>query len=299
MGEARADEGRWGLLVLDKPLELSSHAAARRAARALGADRFGHAGTLDPLASGVLLVGLGRATRLLEYLVCHEKGYRARLRLGQVRDTHDREGTLLEERLVPELSGEDVERALARFRGRILQVPPEHSAVKVGGVPAYRRARRGLPVALPERAVEIFRLELLEWAPPDLTIDVTCSKGTYIRSLARDVGEALGTGACLWDLVRTRSGPYGLADAVSLGCLEAEGLSAWARVLPPRKMVEGLRSFTVSPPDARALASGRRIEGAGKEEGDLAVFDQTGDLLAVARAEGGDLRPLKVFRPAA
>lgn len=289
----------WGLLVLDKPRGLSSHAAARRAARALGAERFGHAGTLDPLASGVLLVGLGRATRLLEYLVGHDKGYRARIRLGELRDTWDREGALLETRTVPPLSSESVAGVLGSFRGKIFQVPPEHSAVKVGGVPAYRRARRGEVVSLAARPVEIFRLELIEWCAPDLSVEVVCSKGTYIRSLARDLGEVLGTGAVLWDLVRTRSGAFGLEDSVPLEVLENEGAAAWSRVLPPRRMVEGLGTFTVSAFEARALTSGRAIEGTAESRGDLAVFDEQGELLAVARAQDGGLRPIKVFQRAA
>jgi tRNA pseudouridine55 synthase len=289
----------WGLLVLDKPVGLSSYAAARRAARALGATRFGHAGTLDPLASGVLLVALGKATRLLEYLVCQEKEYRAVIRLGQMRHTLDREGELLETRAVPDLASETLELALRSFRGKIRQIPPSHSAIKVEGVRCYRRARRGEAVSPPPRVVEIRALQRLDWRPPDLTVQVVCSKGTYIRALARDLGEALGTGGCLWDLVRIRSGAFRLEEAVSLKTLENEALDGWGRVFPPRRMVAELQSLSVPEGEARALTSGLQIGYAEGPHGDLAVYDERGALLAVARAEGGALRPMKVFPPCA
>ncbi|NTU59714.1 MAG: tRNA pseudouridine(55) synthase TruB, partial [Deltaproteobacteria bacterium] len=157
MPDARTEP--FGLLVLDKPTGITSHTAVRRAARRLGVPKAGHAGTLDPLASGVLLVGLGKGTRLLEYLVGHDKAYRARIRLGEVRDTLDREGRVLETRSAQGVTALQVEAALAPLRGVIDQVPPAHSAIKIDGQPLYRRARRGEAIVAPPRRVEISRLE--------------------------------------------------------------------------------------------------------------------------------------------
>ncbi len=286
----------WGLLVLDKPVGLSSHAAARRAQRALDANRAGHAGTLDPAASGVLLVGLGKATRLLEYLAGHDKAYRARVRLGRVTDTLDREGRLLEERPVPPLADDAIEAALAGLRGSQLQVPPVFSAVKQGGERLYRRARRGEDVRPEPRPVTVHRLALVERDGPDLVLDVVCSKGTYVRSLARDLGEALGTGATLWGLVRTRSGPFRLEEAAPLAEVEARGPDAWDRVLPASRMVDDLPRVSVDDRERALLADGRPVaQDAPPGGGPAAVFGPDGDLVAVARADGPLLRPAKVF----
>jgi len=285
----------WGLLVLDKPAGLTSHTAVQRTRRILGVGRGGHAGTLDPLATGVLLVGLGRATRLLEYLVGHGKEYRALVRLGERRDTLDREGELLATLPVPELDPGQIEEALAQFRGTIVQVPPVYSAVKVRGVPLHRRARRGEAVEAPPRTVEIRELELLERDGPDLVLRVACSAGTYVRSLARDLGEALGTAGTLWELTRTRSGPFALAHAHPLDAVQAAGSDAWSWVLPAGRMVEDLPRVTASPAEIGELCSGRALPQPGAAE-DVAVFDEAGELVAVARRDGEALRPAKVFR---
>ncbi|MBE0618835.1 MAG: tRNA pseudouridine(55) synthase TruB, partial [Proteobacteria bacterium] len=248
---------------------------------------------LDPLATGVLLVGLGRATRLLEYLAGHGKEYKARVRLGESRDTLDREGELLTTLPVPDLDSAQIEEALARFRGVIVQVPPVYSAVKVRGVPLHRRARRGEAVEAPPRTVELRELELLERSGPDLVLRVACSAGTYVRSLARDLGEALGTAGALWELTRTRSGPFSLADARSLAEVQRTGPDAWPWVLPVSRMVEDLQGMTASPAQVSDLCAGRALACPG-EEGDVAVFDETGALVAVARRTADTLRPAKV-----
>jgi tRNA pseudouridine55 synthase len=287
----------WGLLVLDKPSGPTSHATVQRVCRALEAKKGGHAGTLDPLASGVLLVALGRATRLLEYLVGHDKTYRARLRLGECRDTLDREGRVLETRAVPDLDRAAVEGALRQFQGRIDQVPPVYSAIKHRGVPLHRRARQGEAVTVPSRRVEIRQIELVAFELPELVVELTCSKGTYVRALARDLGAALETGATLWELVRTRSGPFGLEQAVALSEVERAGIAAWSAVHAPRCMVQDLPTVVVDEADARTLASGRELHWMGLGTQDpLAVFDRSGELVAVARSDGDRLRPEKVFR---
>lgn len=285
----------WGLLVLDKPEGLTSHTAVQRVRRSLGISRAGHAGTLDPLATGVLLVGLGRATRLLEYLVGHDKEYRARIRLGERRDTLDRQGRLLETRPVPVLAPGAIEEALRRFRGTIVQVPPAYSAVKVQGVPLHRRARRGEEVEPPPRMVEIRELELVGIEEPDLLLRIACSSGTYVRSLARDLGEALGTAATLCELTRTRSGPFGLGEARSLEAVQAAGPGAWPWVLPAARMVEGLSACTISTEEAREVARGRALSRDAGEGRFVALFDEAGTLVAVARSQGGKLQPAKVF----
>lgn len=290
---------RWGLLVLDKPEGMTSHTAVRRAQRALGATRAGHAGTLDPLASGVLLVGLNRATRLLEYLVGHDKVYRAVVRLGEVRDTLDREGTLLETRPVPALTAAAVEAALEGLRGAVDQVPPVYSAIKVRGTPLHRRVRRGEEVTAPSRRVTIRRLDLLELCGADLTLEVECSSGTYVRSIARDLGEALGAGASLWALRRLRSGPFGLGESAPLAEVEAQGEGAWARVRPAEEMVGDVPAVRLTGDEAARFRVGLAVGREGLPDGaDVVAFDADGDLLAIGRPEGGQLRPTKVFRPA-
>jgi tRNA pseudouridine55 synthase len=241
-------------------------------------------------------VGLGRATRLLEYLVGHDKEYRATIRLGEARDTLDREGRLLETRSVPPLGRGELEAVLARVRGVLEQVPPAHSAIKVNGAPLYRAARRGEAVEVPPRRVEIRRLEMLSWEPPDLTVAVECSKGTYVRSLARDLGEALGTGGTLWELVRLRSGRFTLAESVPLAVLGTEGEAAAARVLPPEEMVRDLPRVSLGAEALRALSEGRPVEAGVSPEGDVAAFGADGRLYAVVRKTEEGLRPVKVFR---
>ncbi len=287
---------RSGLLVCAKPPGPTSHTAVVRVRRALAAAKAGHAGTLDPFASGVLLVGLGRATRLLEYLVGHPKTYRARIRLGEQRDTLDRTGRITATAPVPALSQGEIERLLDRFRGTLIQVPPAYSAVKVGGQALYRRARRGERVEPPARTVEVRRLDLIAVDLPEIEVEVECSAGTYIRSLARDLGRAAGCGAVLWELERVRSGPFSLGDAVPLDEVEELGTAAWERVLPPERMVEGLPRVEIGPDEAARLAHGTAVEWAGPpREGPVAVFGPAGELTAVGRVEKQRLRPVKVF----
>ncbi len=289
---------RWGLLVLNKPPGITSHTAVQRVRKALGVRRAGHAGTLDPLATGVLLIALGRATRLLEYVAGQSKSYRAVVRLGELRDTLDREGALLETRPVPPLSTADIEAAVAPFRGSILQVPPVYSALKLGGVPLHRRVRRGEDVQPSPRPVTITDLRVTTVSGADVTLELTCSAGTYVRSLARDLGDALGTGAILWDLERTGSGEFQLAETHDLKDVETAGAGAWEWVHPPERMVASLPRWEGGPEEVRALTSGRKISAA-SVQGRVAIFDVEGRLVAVAHAADGLLQPAKVFLDAA
>lgn len=289
-----------GILNLNKPYGLTSHDVVDRIRRLAGQRQVGHAGTLDPLATGVLLVCLGSATRLAEFLMDSPKLYRAHVRLGVTTDTYDAEGAVIAERPV-EVGREDVERALERFRGPILQVPPMFSALKKDGRPLYRLARRGETVDRAPRRVEIYRLDLVEWRPPDLTLEVLCSPGTYIRSLAHDLGEALGCGAYLAGLVRLASGEFRLEDAVDLEGLTRERLAEV--LLPPDVALRRFPALHLTPAEARAIGYGQDIPDrwglTGQETTGLLAraYGPDGSLLAVLEFSGrGTWHPKKVLR---
>ncbi len=205
-----------GLFIVNKPPGPSSFDVVRAARLELGVRKIGHAGTLDPIADGVLVLGVGRATKLLSVLSGLDKSYRAGVRFGVRTDTFDTTGRVLEERDSSGLTGERVREALDRFRGVTSQVPPMHSALKRDGRPLYKLAREGIEVEREPRRVEITRLELVEFARPgggekaSATLEIDCSKGTYVRSLVEDIGQALGTGAVMTALTRTRVGPFGI-----------------------------------------------------------------------------------------
>lgn len=205
-----------GILNIDKPAGWTSHDVVAWVRRVLRIKRVGHAGTLDPMATGVLLVCLGQATRVVEYLMASTKTYRAEIRLGLTTDTYDIEGELLRTAEPPALSEDDLRAALQPLTGEIMQAPPAYSAIKQDGVPLHRRARRGEDVRPAPRPVTIYAINLLNWESPRLTVEVTCAAGTYIRSLAHDLGQALGCGATLSGLVRTRSGRFTSEEAASL-----------------------------------------------------------------------------------
>lgn len=207
------------LLLLDKPDGPTSFGVVARVRRLTGVKKVGHAGTLDPFATGLLLVLVGKATRLQDGYLGADKGYRARLRLGASSDTHDRTGRV-DESGRPLPSREEIEAALAAFRGEIEQVPPMHSAIKIDGRRLYKAARRGETVERPPRAVRVDRLEILALDGPFLDLDIGCGKGTYVRSLARDLGEVLGCGALVEELRRTASGEHRVEDAIDLAELE-------------------------------------------------------------------------------
>jgi tRNA pseudouridine55 synthase len=221
----RDDADVHGLLNVCKPRGFTSHDVVAVVRRTLGTRRVGHAGTLDPLAEGVLPVCVGRYTRLVDLIGDTEKGYYAELELGARTTTDDAEGEVVEHRPVPGRTAERLDADLDRFRGEILQVPPAFSAIKVAGRRAYDLARRGDAPELKARPVTIHRLEVVSWALPRLTLLVACSKGTYIRSLARDLGEVLGCGAHLTRLVRLWVGSFGLETAVSLDEIAAASAS--------------------------------------------------------------------------
>ncbi|MFQ5845085.1 MAG: tRNA pseudouridine(55) synthase TruB [Planctomycetota bacterium] len=219
-----------GILSLDKPAGITSLDAVTRVKHALGVPKAGHAGTLDPAATGVLLVCLGRATKLFDRLQLHDKEYHATVTLGVETDTYDAAGRVVARGPVPRLGAAGLEAALGPFRGEIRQVPPMYSALKHRGRPLYERARAGETVERAPRTVTVRELELLGFVPPDLTLRIVCTRGTYVRSLAHDLGRALGCGAHLTALRRTRSGPYRDRVALTLAAVEADPEAARARV---------------------------------------------------------------------
>ncbi|MCM3884843.1 tRNA pseudouridine(55) synthase TruB [Frankia sp. R82] len=283
-----------GLVVVDKPAGCTSHDVVARARRILGQRRVGHAGTLDPMATGVLLLGAGRATRLLGHLALTDKTYAATIRLGRTTTTDDAEGEPLVDRPV-DVDPTALAAAMATLTGPIEQVPSSVSAVKVGGVRAYARVRAGEQVELAARRVTVHRFELLARRGDDLDVVVGCSSGTYVRALARDLGAALGCGAHLTALRRTVVGPFSLAEAVSLDTFTERGAAA----LTPLGVAVAA-SFArreVAGPQAVDVTHGRRLAPLG-QPGTYGVFDPDGTVLALVEETAGAVRSLVVFAPA-
>lgn len=221
-----------GFLVIDKPLGVTSFDVVRQVRRLLKVRRVGHCGTLDPLATGVLPVAIGEATRLVEFVMDGEKVYRATLKLGETTDTQDAEGTILERHSIAGVDAAHVHAAAATFLGRHAQLPPMYSALKRNGVPLYELARKGIEVERATREIDIRRFAILTLELPFVTFEVTCSKGTYVRTLAHDLGQLLGCGAHLTALRRIQSGAFREADAIPLSSLTDEPTAAAARLLP-------------------------------------------------------------------
>lgn len=209
-----------GILIINKPQHITSHDVVNRVRRATKIKQVGHAGTLDPLATGVLVVCVGQATRISEYLMGHAKIYRARMRLGIETDTYDADGEVTATHEV-NVTEAELRSALSHFVGQIAQVPPMHSAIKQGGQKLYELARQGIEIERAARSITIYSIELIEFQSPDLLIEVKCSAGTYIRSIAHDLGERLKCGAHLIELQRTASGPYSIEQAIDLGEVDA------------------------------------------------------------------------------
>jgi tRNA pseudouridine55 synthase len=307
-----------GLVVVDKPSGLTSHDVVARIRRLAGARRVGHAGTLDPMATGVLVVGVDKATRLLGHLALTEKDYAATIRLGATTDTDDADGEILATAPAGGLSRAELAAAVAALTGEIQQVPPGVSAIKVGGKRAYRLAREGAAPQLAARTVTVRKLAVGAVRPSgdylDVDVEVTCSSGTYVRAIARDLGAALGVGGHLTALRRTRVGPYQVGDASTL-----EQLAAGLRVIPLAEAAAAAfprRDLTAD--EARVLAHGARLPGTARDPaagpdpgaapaappgagaaggGPVAAFAPDGTLIALLTQEQGEARPLAVFVP--
>jgi tRNA pseudouridine55 synthase len=290
-----------GLLVLDKPKGMTSRAVVDRVLRWFPRrTRIGHSGTLDPLATGVLVLCLGEATRLVEYVQLQSKTYRTRLLLGARSTTEDADGVLTPVIGAVAPDRETVATCVAGFIGAIEQTPPAYSAAKVEGRRAYELARRGQEVRLRPRVVSIQTIDVLDYAYPHLELEVHCGKGTYIRSLARDIGERLGCGALVETLRRTRVGPFRVEEALAL---ETNAEMARARLLPREMAVAELPRVVLPASELKRLRQGQAVTMTeaprpDATEGEAAVFDVEGRLAAVARYEPRRqlLQPAKVLR---
>jgi tRNA pseudouridine55 synthase len=287
----------FGLLIVDKPVGPTSHSVVNIVRRGTGVRKVGHAGTLDPRASGVLVLCLGAATRLSEYLSSNRKCYEGVVRFGQATDTYDADGqVVLDTGRTPAL--EDIQACLGEFEGEQVQVPPAYSAIKLQGRRAYEMARAGEEVELEPRPVTIYSIRVLAYEPPDLAIEVDCSAGTYIRSLAQDLGARLETGAHLVALRRTRSGRFGLEQAVRLADLEsAFKLGTWEDyMLPAAEALPELPVVQVGADELDLVRNGRPLP-ATSAEGMARALDPQGNLVAILEAAPGadNWQPRKVF----
>ncbi|MEU5990749.1 tRNA pseudouridine(55) synthase TruB [Spirillospora sp. NPDC047418] len=286
-----------GLVIVDKPADWTSHDVVGKMRRLAKTRRVGHAGTLDPMATGVLVLGVGKATRLLGHLALTEKGYDATIRLGQSTNTDDAEGEITASASAAHVADEALHAGIAALTGPIQQVPPQVSAIKVNGERAYKMARKGEEVALAARPVTVHEFTVAAVRRDgdliDVDASVSCSSGTYIRALARDLGASLGCGGHLTALRRTRVGPYDLPMARTLDRL-AEKLE----ILPMDEAVAAVfPRRDVSAEDARKVAHGGRLPAAGLGPGPVGVFAPDGTLLALVEEQGPVAKPLAVFVP--
>lgn len=287
-----------GILNIDKPGGITSHDVVNRIRALSGVRRVGHAGTLDPLATGVLLLCVGRATRLVEYLVGQRKCYEATVRLGQTTNTYDTEGEVVAERPYHHITRNALATALEQFRGTIQQRPPIYSAIKKEGQPLYKLARQGIEVDVPLRTVTLYELELLVWDLPQVDLRVACSSGTYIRSLAHDLGEALGCGGHLAALRRTAIGSFNDQEAVPLATLSRENLPDYLQ--KSDTAVAHLPCLHLPAEEAWRLRQGQRIQRQPDHPpADLArVYNPACQFIGIVKAVEAQWQPHKIFHPA-
>jgi len=300
-----------GLLLIDKPQGMTSHDVVARVRRATSIRSIGHAGTLDPFATGLLILCIGAATRLSEYLLSETKSYSGRMKLGERTNTDDLDGEVVERREV-HVTPTDLARACAAFTGPILQTPPQYSAIQIGGQRAYKLARSGETVALQPRPVQILALTLafVEAQAELVDLRMTCTAGAYVRALARDVGEMLGCGAHLVALRREQSGPFMLDAAITLEALQlAAAAGDWlGRLLPMDRAVDHFPAYTLSPLASQRLLLGQTVSAEGvvapgttnaAATGSVLcrVYDATGVFIAIGAFDPatGAVKPVKVF----
>lgn len=283
-----------GILVIDKPTGLTSHDVVGRVRRVAGLRRVGHAGTLDPLATGVLLVCLGQATRLVEYVMGQPKTYVTRVRLGQTTDSFDADGAVVAERPLT-FTPTELENALHQFRGAIEQLPPMFSAVKQQGQPLYKLARQGIEVERPLRPVTIYDLKRLAYDPPFLELQIRCSAGTYIRTLAHDLGETLGCGGHVVALRRTAVGTFTSDQAVPLDALTAGNVADYLQAA--ETAVIHLPILTLPTPEAARLAQGQRLicQPHQPQATLVRVYSEDGCFIGIAQQKDDVWQPQKIL----
>jgi tRNA pseudouridine55 synthase len=282
-----------GIINVFKPPGMTSHDVVSRIRRIYGTRKAGHSGTLDPDASGVLPVFIGNATRLLEYAVTDRKHYRAEGILGIRTDTGDTSGNVLEQKPVPDISSEAFEACLSGFRGIIMQVPPMYSAIKVKGKKLYEYARQGVEVERTARPVEIFKLELVSFFSPRFTLDVDCSKGTYVRTLLEDIGTSLGTCACMEKLVRTRVGKFYAEDSHTLEDIADNPVGV---LLPLETAISEMPELHVNELQAFRITSGVQTTLKGSLPGQYSLWYQE-QFLGVVTVEEEIAKPVKILFP--
>ena len=285
-----------GLLNIDKPAGMTSHDVVSHVRRVANLKRVGHAGTLDPLATGVLIVALGRATRLIEYIVATSKSYTTRIRLGQSTNSYDADGEIVAESPV-EVDEARVSAALQSFLGDIQQIPPMYSAIKRDGQPLYKLARQGIEVVRPARDVHIYALDVLSFEPPFLDLAIRCSKGTYIRSLAHDLGQVLGCGGHIVELRRTAVGRFTVTDGVRLEDLDPQSLAS--HLLPAEQAVDHFTRLQLSRAEVQMLWDGKRVPvGWGTPPEPLhRLYDESGRFAGLVEPHEGHWRAVKMFPP--
>ncbi len=289
----------FGLLNINKPAGKTSRDVVDCVQRLVRPDKVGHAGTLDPLATGVLVVCVGQATRLIEYVQQAPKRYVGTFLLGRSSNTEDTEGDITLHAEDPHPTYEQITRALPKFLGTIQQRPPAFSALKVEGKRAYALARQGKEVHLEARPIEIYALEIVSYDHPELVLDIRCGSGTYVRSLGRDIAKAVGTSAVMSALVRTEIGPFHLADAVSPGHLQRETIAA--HLLPPQAALAALPQVVLTPTEWEELRHGRPIvarldqDPSLVDDAEAVALNSEGGLLAVLKFKQGHWWPSRVF----
>jgi tRNA pseudouridine55 synthase len=289
-----------GIFNINKPTGMTSHDAVAIIRKRLEQKRVGHAGTLDPLASGVLPICVGKATRVAEYLGESGKAYQADINFGTATDTYDAEGTITATASTADLTLSMIEETLEQFRGPQMQYPPRYSAIKIQGQPAYKRARAGEAIVLEPRPIIIYALEIRDWIPPRLTLGIECSKGTYIRSLAHDLGMQLGCFAYLGSLVRTRSGPFTLSESITLEQLAdaVETHSIQHYCFPLDRALEQYPAFKVDAETIERIKHGNMFNNPLANNSGLArVYDTNGAFIALVEWNEEQLawQPKKVF----
>ncbi|GAB5491464.1 MAG: tRNA pseudouridine(55) synthase TruB [Phototrophicaceae bacterium] len=291
----------FGFLNIDKPQGLTSHdvvARVRRICRnSFGKTKVGHAGTLDPMATGVLVICLGHATRLSEYAMQSTKKYRASIHLGIKTDTYDAEGEVIAETDASHISLEQVETAFQAFIGDIQQLPPMYSAIKKDGKKLYELAREGKEIERDARPVTIHSIEVVEWQSPTIVLDVTCGAGTYIRSLAHDIGETLATGAHLSGLIRLKSGAFAVENAISLDTVLED--DNWQdHIIAPKDALSDLQTLQLTEEASKEIQLGRFISKDDDTADELVMaYMPDGHLLAVLENRHNHWKPHKVFLP--
>lgn len=289
-----------GVILVDKPKGMTSFSLASKVKRLTSSKKSGHAGTLDPLATGVMAVMLGNATKLSEYLTSEDKRYTANIKFGLTSDSMDLDGEIIERREC-NFSEDDLLCAMRKFTGKITQIPPKYSAIKVNGRKLYSYARAGEEVEIPSREVEIYEFVLLDFDKEkyEAVVDVYCSKGTYIRSLANDLGEFLGCGALLTDLRRTKSGSFEISDCVTLEELSEGSVNLAEKIIPCEKVIDFMPAAVVSDGLEKSLKNGNPVPLSDVEitgESDLYRVYCNGEFYSVGKIEEGELKVVKMIK---